>query len=557
LVLLHALATGLAAAVAATAAPVPVPVPDDATGIAPPGAMLPLPPFASPQAPPVPISGERPPPGPMPGPAPRRRLSRVLAEAPLPRNGPVRGISDGEALVLDGSQVLAAATIARARASGARIVRVPMSWRAVERLGAPTEPINPGDPAYDFAIWDDLVRRIVRAGLEPLITVYEAPDRAEASPRWRFAAPGTWAPDPAAFGRFAAAVATRYSGHYPDPLSPSHALPHVRWWQAWNEPNLPRFLQPQWVVRNGRWHTYAPQRYRAMLNAFWEAIKSVDPHDTVLTAGSAPIGEPRDGEGRMAPVRFWQAVLCLGSAPRVRVERCPDPAHFDLLAHHPLSIGDPTLGSVGPLDVAIADLDRVSRLLREAQRHGLVCPRAGQRLAVTELNWDSRPPDPRGVSGELAARYVAAAFFLLWRQGATLVLWQLMRDPVPAPGARLHPAGLYRVDRDHPLDPGHDRPKPMLRAFRMPFVAWRRDADSVDVWGLVRVRGVRHAAIQRRRGRHWRTLADVAIDPSGMASSVLRLRGRAVLRLADSMGTSAAWRIGTKPTSFPTPKSVG
>ena len=363
----------------------------------------------------------------------------MLAEAPLPQDSPIRGISDGSALVLDGSRVLAAATIARARASGARIVRVPMSWRAVERLGAPTEPANPGDPAYDFAIWDDLVRRIVRAGLEPLITVYEAPERPEASPRWRFAAPGTWAPDPAAFGRFAAAVATRYSGHYPDPLSPSHALPHVRWWQAWNEPNLPRLLQPQWVVRNGRWHTYAPQRYRAMLNAFWEAIKGVDRHDKVLTAGAGPIGEPRDGEGRMAPVRFWQALLCLGSAPHLRVERCPDPAHFDLLAHHPLSIGDPTVRSVGPLDVAIADLDRVSRLLRSAQRHGLVRPRAGQRLAVTELNWDSRPPDPRGVSGDLAARYVAAAFFLLWRQGAALVLWQLMRDPVPAPGARLHP----------------------------------------------------------------------------------------------------------------------
>lgn len=553
MLLLHALATSLAAAVAATAAPVP----DDATGNAPPGAMLPLPPLASPQAPPVPVSGERPPPGPMPGPAPRRRLSRVLAEAPLPRHGPVRGISDGAALVLDGSRVLAAATIARARASGARIVRVPMSWRVVERLGAPTEPTNPGDPAYDFAIWDDLVRRIVHAGLEPLITVYEAPERAEASPRWRFAAPGTWAPDPAAFGRFAAAVATRYSGHYPDPLSPSHALPHVRWWQAWNEPNLPRFLQPQWVVRNGRWHTYAPQRYRAMLNAFWEAIKGVDRHDTVLTAGTAPIGEPRDGEGRMAPVRFWQAVLCLGRAPHLRVEPCPDPARFDLLAHHPLSIGDPTLGSVGPLDVAIADLDRVSRLLRAAQRHGLVRPRTGQRLAVTELNWDSRPPDERGVSGELAARYVAAACFLLWRQGAALVLWQLMRDPVPAPGARLHPAGLYRIDPHHPLDPGHDRPKPMLRAFRMPFVAWRRDVDSVHVWGMVRARGVRHAAIQRRHGRHWRTVGDVAIDHSGMAFSVLRLRGRAVLRLADPMGTSGAWRIGSKPTSFPTPKRVG
>jgi hypothetical protein len=158
------------------------------------------------------------------------------------------------------------------------------------------------------------------------------------------------------------------------------------------------------------------------------------------------------------------------------------------------------------------------------------------------------------VSGELAARYLSAALFLLWRQGAKLVVWQLMRDPPPAPQARLHPAGLYRIDPRHPLDPGYDRPKPALRAFRMPFVAWRRDAHHVRVWGLVRARRLRRASIQRRDGRQWRTVARVGIDRSGMALSTLRLRGRAVLRLADPVGTSGAWPVGTKPSSFPTPR---
>jgi hypothetical protein len=540
---------GVIASVAAVAAPVRAQVP----GAAPPGAMLPFPNVGAPDGPPLPVDGERPPLGRMPSPPVARPLARVLAESPLPAIAPIRGISDGDALILDGSPALAAATIARARMSGSRIVRVPMSWRAVERRGAPVDAADPGDPAYDFALWDDLVRRVVGAGLEPLITVYEAPRRDEAAPRWPFAAPGTWAPDPAALGRFAAAVARRYSGRYPDPLDPRQPLPRVRLWQAWNEPNLGRFLQPQWVARDGRWHAYSPLRYRAMLNAFWDGVKGVDRQATVLTAGTAPIGEARDGEGRMSPVRFWQALLCLGSAPRLHVEHCPDPAHLDLLAHHPLSIRDPTAASPGPLDVAIADLDRIGRLLRSAQRHGLVRPRTGQRLAVTELNWDSLPPNPRGVPARLITRYVSTALFLLWRQRVGLVLWQIMRDPLPAPAARLHPAGLYRIDPRHPLNPSYDRPKPALRAFRMPFAAWRRNRRTVQVWGLVRFPRHRRAAIERRQGGRWRTVDEATVDSSGMVAATLVVRGHAVLRLTDRDGTSAAWSLGAEPTALPAP----
>lgn len=537
-------AVAVAVAVSQAAAQIP--------GAAPPGAMLPFPPVGSPDAPPLPVDGERPSLGPVPAPPVSRPLAQMLVEAP-PDHAPIRGISDGSALLFDRSPAVAAATIKRARMAGAGLVRIPIGWRAAERLGQPADASDPSDPAYDFAPWDDLVRRVAGAGLEPLITVYEAPDRAEASPRWPFAAPGTWAPDPQALGRFAMALARRYSGSYPDPLDPRRRLPQVRWWQAWNEPNLGRFLQPQWVVRRGRWHAYAPLRYRAMLNAFWDGVKSVDRHARVLTAGTAPIGEPRDGEGRMAPVRFWQAVLCLGTAPRVHVEHCPNPAHFDLLAHHPLSIGDPTTGSLGPLDVGIADLNRIGRLLRSAQHHGLVRPQGGQSLAVTELNWDSRPPNPRGVPARLIARYVSTALFLLWHQRVRLVLWQIVRDPRPVPAGRLHPAGLYRIDPTNPLDPNRDRPKPALRAFRMPFVAWRRSARRVLAWGLVRYPGVGHAFIQRREGGEWRVIARITVDGSGMASAVLAIRGRAVLRLAARNGASAAWLVSGNVSSVPAP----
>jgi hypothetical protein len=470
----------------------------------------------------------------------------------MPAHDLLRGFSDGSAL----SQAeLVTTTIARAGPAGASVVRVPLSWRAIEGAGTPADPTNPDDPAYNFRHWDALLEQIVAARRQPLVTVYRAPDAYEAPLRWRFAPPGTWAPDPAAFGRFATAVARRYSGTWPDPASPGRVLPRVRLWQAWNEPNLGRYLQPQWVVRGGRWRPYSPLRYRAMLNAFTAAVKAVDPGATVVTAGTAPIGEARDGEGRMAPVRFWQALLCLGVAPHVDVHACPDPAHFDVLSHHPLSVGNPTRGSAGPLDVAVSDFDRIARLLRIAQRHRLVVPAGGQRLAITELNWDSRPPSPRGVPSRRMVPFISAALYLLWRQGVDLVLWQIVRDPVAQPGERLHPAGLYRIDPLRPFDPAGDRAKPALRAFRMPFVAIRPSTRSMRIWGLMGHAGRRTAVVQRRRRGRWSAVGRVRADTGGMVMGTLALRGRARLRLVDAAtGTaSATWTVGARRDLVPRP----
>jgi hypothetical protein len=547
-------ARSLLALLLAAFAAAPVSAVADGPGETLPGRVLPLPPTGSPFAPPLPRTGPQPDVGPMPAPAPIPPLARMLSERPKPLRDLRRGFSDGNALVLYGRPALARATIARARSAGATVVRVPMAWRAVQRLGTPVDPTNPDDPAYDFALWDALLERITRAGLEPLVTIYEAPDAYEAPGRWRYAPAGTWAPDPAALGRFATAVARRYSGAWRDPARPGGALPHVRWWQAWNEPNLGRYLQPQWVARDGRWRPYSPLRYRSMLNAFSAGVKSVDPWATVVTAGTAPIGEARDGEGRMAPVRFWQALLCLGVAPRIAVHVCPDPAHFDVLSHHPLSISNPTRVSAGPLDVAIADFQRIARLLRVAQRHRLVVPAGGQRLAVTELNWDSAPDSPRGVPARRMVPFISSALYLLWRQGVDMVLWQIVRDPVPG-GGRVHPAGLYRIDPQRPFDPGRDRAKPALRAFRMPFVAVRTSRSAVRVWGLLTHGGHRSAAVERRKGARWDPVARLRADRAGTVWATVALRGRARLRLVDAAtgAASAAWVVRARRDLVPRP----
>ena len=50
---------------------------------------------------------------------------------------------------------------------------------------------------------------------------------------------------------FAYAAATRYSGGYV--RNDGILLPRVRYWTAWNEPNLQIGLVPQWRRSGGRW----------------------------------------------------------------------------------------------------------------------------------------------------------------------------------------------------------------------------------------------------------------------------------------------------------------
>ena len=395
------------------------------------------------------------------------------------------------------------------------MARLPVLWPRVEAVARPpADPTDPGDPAYDFRATDALVRAAVRHGLEPLLRIDGAPRTHEAQPRWRFAAPGTWSPDPAAYGRFATAVARRYSGRFGD-------LPRVRLWQAWNEPNLPNFLQPQWVGVDGVWQPWSPAHYRRLLNAFHDAVKGVDRANVVATAGTAPNGDPRDGEGRMTPVRFWRELLCLDTP-------CPDPARFDVLAHHPLTVTDPDVPARAPGNVSVADLHKLRRLLRAAGR-------GSARIWVTELNWDA----PRATPEQLQ-RWVPRALYRLWSEGVDLVSWQFLRDPPARPE---HPAGLYAIDRSAPFDATRDRPKrAAIRAFRFPFTGVRRDRAHVALWGLLPRPERTRVAIQRRARGRWTTIRHVTSNPHGLVRATIALRGSARLRLATvRRGASGTW----------------
>ena len=209
--------------------------------------------------------------------------------------------------------------------------------------------------------------------MAPLLVVSHAPSWAEAPGRWPYAYPGSWSPSPAALEAFAAALARRYDGSFPDPGAPGHLLPRVAALQAWNEPNLAHYLEPQWVAQNGRWIPFSPLAYRQLLNGFYAGVKSVAPADLVSAAGVAPTGDP-DGVGRMAPIRFLRALFCL--SPRGAREPCPEPAHFDAVAFHPLSVENPDRPAASSLDLAISDTGKLTGLLASAERLHTVLPAA-------------------------------------------------------------------------------------------------------------------------------------------------------------------------------------
>jgi hypothetical protein len=486
-----------------------------------PGPMLPFPSPGGEEGSPTPVGGA-PPIGPARSAGPWR-----IAAAPRPAGGLTRALSDGSVFRSEEPGV-AATGMARARSAGARVIRVPLFWNTVEHFhDAASEPENPDSVGYDFARFDETLRLAASRGLTPLVTVAGAPLLHEGPHRWRYAVHGSWAPDPAAFAAFATAAARRYSGRHPDPMRPGAMLPRVRLWQAWNEPNLVRDLSPQWVVRGGRWVAWAPAHYRRMLNAFHAAVKAVDPGATVVTAGTAPDGDPRDGAGRMMPVRFWQSFFCLGAAPRLALRACPDPARFDVLAYHPLSIANPARPAPG-LGVGIRDLAKLRRLLDAARRTGRAQQPGPARIWVTEMNWNSTPDRGAGGTPAQLMRWIPQALHMLWRQGVGLVTWQLLRDPPDKP---LHPAGLWSFDPAAPLDIARDRPKRQLAAFRFPFTVQRLSRRRVDLWGLLPAAGPRTALLQRLEGGRWRRAARLRVTPAGMVHARIVLRGPATLRL--------------------------
>ena len=414
-----------------------------------------------------------------------------------------------------------AAWLDSSRTARADVVRIGAEWSTIAPKQRPSgfHAADPADPHYDWRPLDDAVRFAAARGLRPLVTVARAPRWAEDGKRANDAPAGSWRPKSGELAKFVTAAARRYSGHFPDPADKRRRLPYVRRWQIWNEPNLTTWLAPQYVRRHGRYRLASPSRFRALLNAAYKAIKGVDRHAVVVAAGTAPYGDRTPGSDRTPPALFVRELLCLRGR-ELKTQPCKHPAHLDALAHHPYSIGAPQRKASNPDDVAIPDLGKLKRPLRKAEKTHRVLPKGHRPLWVTEVSWDSKPPDPDGVPEKRHARWLAEAFQLLWKQGVTTICWFQVRDAPPVPSyASSYQSGVFFLG---------GKPKLAVRAYRFPFTASSSD-HRVSLWVRAPAKG--KLRIQFKSGKKWRTISELKAGRRGaVLTKRLHSRGRGQMR---------------------------
>ena len=198
--------------------------------------------------------------------------------------------------------------------------------------------------------------------------------------------------------------------------------------------------------------------YRNLLNSFTAAVRGVSAQNRVIAGSLAPLGR----KNKPAPLAFMRELLCVSKSLRRTCDLRSAPLRFDIWSHHPYTLGGPTHKAGGD-NVSLGDLPRMRRVLRAAIRLGHVSSLGRVQFWVTELGWDTRPPDPRGVPSVLHARWVSEALYRLWTNNVTVATWWRISDD-PFPSGR-YQSGLYTV---------YGRPKRSLTAFRFPTVAFRR-----------------------------------------------------------------------------------
>jgi hypothetical protein len=417
------------------------------------------------------------------------------------------------------------ASLGALSASAAAVVRIAVGWSSIAPAGtqkpAGFNASDPADPHYRWSSLDDQVRYVAQHHRQIVIFFTGAPRWAEGPGLPSSMSPGTWNPNPHELAAFAHAVASRYSGEYPDPVHAGAGLPRVRYWEPWNEPNIPgQYSSPNRV-----------RTYRALLNAAYPAIKSVHPDNRVALGGLAPVSV---APGANPPLSFAAALLCLhraGGGYRPN-RRCPERVHFDALAIHPYSFAaTPTKHAYKPGDVLVADMGKVAALVHAANRWHTALPASGHGIWVTEFAWFTRPPNVSlGDPQPVAARYVSYAMYEMWRAGSSMVIWLSMLDTPSFSGAGLYTRLVH--------------PKLTLRAFSFPVIASVKGKHGY-VWGRAPVNGSVRVRIQRK-GRRWRTLTSVRTGSDGVFTAHIRAHGNGSYR-AQVIGGPTSLGYNSRP----------
>jgi hypothetical protein len=296
----------------------------------------------------------------------------------------------------------------------ARVLRANLRWGGLPLAVATRRPENgadPADPAYNWSPFDEMVKRAADANVKVLATIVGTPGWANGG-KPRNVPPKKMSDLKA----FATAAAKRYSGDYV-PGGATEPLPAIRLWLAWNEPNNPLFITPQFKKKGKTFVPYSPVVYAKMCNAIVTGIHSTRlSGEKVACGATAPRGNnsARNSRPSITPLIFLSGLKKAG-------------AKFDFYAHHPYYSAPSETPSTPPrvTKSGAVTLGNINTLLALLQR---LYP--GKHLWITEYGYQTKPPDSLfGVSYAKQAQYLAQAYAIVKKNPKIdLLIWFLLRD---------------------------------------------------------------------------------------------------------------------------------
>lgn len=460
-------------------------------------------------------------------------LSAVLAASASPAAAQPFAVGFGDSTAVGRTEDSGWWTNA-ARDLRASIFRFQLSWADVAGT-KPANAANPDDPAYDWSGPDQAVRVAERAGLDVEFSIYKAPSWAEGKRRpttgygpdgTQPPYPGSWKPKPVDFGQFATALATRYNGSTDDPLFPIQKLERVSLYESWNEPNYKMFLSPQFEGTGSLKKLVAPDNYRALHNAFYRAVKAVQPNSVISTAGLGPYGASSQGT-EIEPQLFIRSVLCLsGRADALRkASWCPSRTLLDAISIHPYTVfGTPTTKAAHPDGGAFGNTPNFRQALDFAVSHRTVLPRGPKQLWATEFGWLTNPPGRAtttkltlGVKPATAGVYLSEGLYRLWSWGVTRAMHFNLRDDPDFPD------GLYFWP-DGSTQSSQAVPKVSLRGFRFPLMAIGRRGALGRIWSISPCRDDQASlSIQFNVRGRWSEAGRFTPDSTGLINDAIQI----------------------------------
>jgi Glycosyl hydrolase catalytic core len=292
-----------------------------------------------------------------------------------------------------------------------QVVRIMLAWGGTYGVARerPDFGTDPADRAYEWGLYDNAVLTATSRGVRVLFTISGTPWWANGG-RDQNVAPQNMQ----RLREFAYAAAIRYSGQYR--RRDGVVLPRVSLWTAWNEPNIPLGLKPQWRRIRGRWVVQSARDYARICNAIYEGI-----HLTLLRGQQVACGvttargnnAPRTRRPSVAPIGFLRAAKAAGMRT------------FDAYAHHPYSGDRRFAPGAKPRNPRAVTLGNIQRLINEVNK--LYGPKP---IWITEYGYETSPPDRVfGVGWRKQANYLRQAYGIARRNPRIeMLLWFLSRD---------------------------------------------------------------------------------------------------------------------------------